>query len=334
MGVARWVTGVAVGSFNPPHAGHVDLVAAALEQTRQLHVLVRERADQSISGADRAAWLADAVDVQPGRLVVHITPDDLPDEPEPWAERALAVLPTAPEVAFTDAADGLAWASAMGAAHVVVDPKPGAQPISAAALRGDLAGSFDHLVPAARASLCRRVVLAGAESTGKTTLAAQLARELGTAWVPEHRRLYVEGRRTLPDASAWASWELATIARTQQRLIQDMARLSRRGWLIADTDALATAVWHRRQLGRRSPVVEHLAAMSRPDLYVVCAPDLPWTDDGARGSAAERAAMHLDTLDLLEASGVPFVVVVGHGDERLEAARAALPLAGDLPVLR
>jgi nicotinamide riboside kinase len=50
-----------------------------------------------------------------------------------------------------------------------------------------------------RAGLARRVVVIGAESTGKTTLAQALAENLGTVWVPEYGRWYWEGRRCLAD---------------------------------------------------------------------------------------------------------------------------------------
>ncbi len=40
------------------------------------------------------------------------------------------------------------------------------------------------------ADLPTRVVVTGSESTGKTTLAAELAAALGTRWVPEFAREY------------------------------------------------------------------------------------------------------------------------------------------------
>jgi hypothetical protein len=59
----------------------------------------------------------------------------------------------------------------------------------------------------------KRVCLLGAESTGKTTLAAALAERFGTAWNPEYGRPYTQiGRRA--DAP-WTSWEFTHIARIQ-----------------------------------------------------------------------------------------------------------------------
>ena len=39
---------------------------------------------------------------------------------------------------------------------------------------------------------CLKIVLFGPESTGKTTLAKQLAAHFNTEWVPEYMRTYLE----------------------------------------------------------------------------------------------------------------------------------------------
>src|SRR5262249_51813484 len=66
-----------------------------------------------------------------------------------------------------------AW---LDATHVCVDAGRSEVPVSASAIRADLAGCWDHLIEPARAGLAARVVVVGAESTGTTTIARQLAR--------------------------------------------------------------------------------------------------------------------------------------------------------------
>ena len=90
-------------------------------------------------------------------------------------------------------------------------------PISGSEIRKDLGEHFHWLVPSAKEDLCRKFVMVGAESTGKTTMAEALAKKLNTVWVPEHGRWYWEGRRYLKDQS-WSTDEFFRIAKAQINL--------------------------------------------------------------------------------------------------------------------
>ena len=48
---------------------------------------------------------------------------------------------------------------------------------------------------------CVRVAILGAESSGKSTLAAALAERYGTVWVPEYLREFVETQGRVPVAA-------------------------------------------------------------------------------------------------------------------------------------
>ena len=324
----RSSVGVTVGKFNPPHMGHLRLIRRAAEQVDVLYVLLGDRLDQTIHAQDRARWLeADA----PANVEVIVTPDDIPEANEPWAERTLHVLPTAPDVAFTSEPWGPGWAEAMGASHVAVDPHRRWVPISATQLRADLPAHFGMLIPSARVDLVRRVVVAGAESTGKTTVARALADQMGTTWVPEYGRMYWEGRRYRRDQS-WHGEEFTTIASTHHRMADDLARSADRGTLILDTDALTTNVWRERYVGESDPGLTALAMERRPSLYLVTAPDFEWVQDGTRESRRERSTMHAATLRLIERTGVPFRLLEGPPSDRLKDATAAIEAEITYPV--
>ena len=314
--VQRAPVGVTVGKFNPPHLGHLHLIETAAAQVDRLYVLLGDRSDQTIPAERRKAWLEDA---SPSNVTIVITSDDLPLENEPWARRALEVLPARPDLAFTSEEWGEGWADLMTAAHVPVDPDRTRFPISADVLRDDLGANFHWLIPAARAGLARRVVVIGAESTGKTTLAQALAESLGTVWVPEYGRWYWAGRRYLAD-QGWDTDEFRRITTAQQSLEADLARRAAYGVVISDTDALVTAVWHERYLGFSDPDLEGGLAKGRPELYLLCSPDFEWVQDGTRESNHRRDWMHEAMAERARATGAEVVVLTGPPEQRLAQA--------------
>ncbi len=325
---ARGSVGVTVGKFNPPHLGHLHLIKSAAARVDHLHVLVGDLPGETISAEQRARWLE--ID-SPDNVTVLLTADNIPAANEPWAERARALLPGAPDVAFTSESWGPGWAEAMGATHVGVDLARDTYPISATALRRDLRSNFDWLAPAARVDLVHRVVVAGAESTGKTTLAEALARHFRTVWVPEYGRMYWHGRSNLAN-QGWHSEEFRHIASTHYRMADELARRASDGLLVLDTDALVTNVWHHRYLGELDPDVSEMATLHRPDLYLVVPPDFEWVQDGTRESQDQREDMHRLTLELVERSGAAYEVLGGTHEERMAGAIAAVEAVAKYPV--
>lgn len=310
--------GVVIGKFNPPHLGHLLLVRKAAASADQVVVLLCHRTDQTLSGELRRAWLLEDC---PPNVEVVLTPDDLPAANAPWAKRAVEILGRAPDLAFTSEDWGPGWAAEMGARHIEVDRQRSSFPISATELRADLGATFHWLIPGARAAMARRVVLVGAESTGKSTLASALAEALRTVWVPEYGRSYWEGRRHLINQE-WTGEEFRHIAVRQHELVADLARKAHQGIVVCDTDALMTAVWMDRYLGEGDPALEELAREHPPALYLICAPDFPWVQDGTRESQNQRADMHLKVLRRVEEAGIPFALLAGPPGQRLDEALA------------
>ncbi len=166
----------------------------------------------------------------------------------------------------------------------------------------------------------KRVCLLGAESTGKSTLAAALARRYGTVWNPEYGRPYTELGRSRD--APWRSAEFTHIARIHCWYEDFLAGLAHRV-LFSDTDAFTTAVFHEVYLGRPTTAFAELAAR-RYDLYLLCGLDVPWRHDGLREFEAKRRSMHDRYLAHVRATGAPWVLVEGDPEQRLERAGAAV----------
>ncbi|MEM9572826.1 MAG: ATP-binding protein [Pseudomonadota bacterium] len=173
----------------------------------------------------------------------------------------------------------------------------------------------------------KRIVVTGAESTGSTTLAEALADQLGCEWVPEYGREYTANRAGGPPAP-WRDDEFLLIADYQNALENEAAARSKTGWLVCDTDALATVIWQERYLGRSTAPVRAAAdAQVTPYVRILTGDEIPFVDDGQRDGADIRHAMQARFREALsgpEGRGVPWIEVRGSVPDRLVAVRQFL----------
>ena len=172
--------------------------------------------------------------------------------------------------------------------------------------------------PASQSSSLYRVVLTGAESTGKTTLAALLADHYGTIWTPEYVRAFVE-EKGLPTYD-----DVARIA--QGHLDQERHALPRaRRLLIYDTDLLSTYLYSHHYFGRCPAWVEQASYDHEADLYLLAGDDIPWmADPGQRESPALRATLQAQFQDELDRRGLPYIFLHGPVATRMETAITAI----------
>jgi NadR type nicotinamide-nucleotide adenylyltransferase len=166
-----------------------------------------------------------------------------------------------------------------------------------------------------------RVALLGAESTGKSTLAAALARRYATLWVPEYLREFVEVNARVPRED-----DQVGIARTQREREHVLAVDARvRDFLFVDTTPLMTAVYSRIYWGR---VPADLLALEAEHDYawtLVAAPDLPWVPDGLQRESEEvRQRVHAELVAVLDARGIPFTLLTGELEERVRRVEALI----------
>jgi len=345
--------GLIVGKFYPPHRGHLELIADAAARCERVAVVVAGNHDEVIGLAGRVRWVAWECARWAGVTVIGAV-DEHPIDYEDAAVWDLhegvfraAVGEIAPgirvDAVFSGEDYGDELARRLDAAHV--RHRRDSDGPSGTRLRGDLHGCWRDLIPSARIDLARRVVVVGAESTGTTTLAHDLAQilragsvgEYGRAWsaakLAEARQLAHRDREPEPwmDALTWESEEFTTIAARQTAAIDEACCES--PIVVADTDALATSVWHERYVGGRHPAAVELARARPPDLYILTSPDgVLFDQDGLRDGEELRQAMHERFVCELESCGDPWVVVAGSREERIRLATLACDplLRGDL----
>ena len=315
--------GFVVGKFYPPHRGHRHLIETARRHCDRLVVLLPHHPSQKIPGELRRDWLRE---IHPD-CDIRLVPDELGDDRKAWARFTVELLGRAPDVVFTSEGYGPGFAAELGCRHVMVDRDRAAFPISGTQVRSSPLDHLEWLEPCVRAYFVRRVVLIGAESTGKTTLAQALAERYSTVWVPEFGREHWERKVAGPAMDgplpAWSVAEFREIAAEQQRRENEAARRANRV-LLCDTNAFATGTWHERYQGCRDEVVDEIGRRDRVDLYLLTEPDFPFVQDGWRDGESIRDWMHTRFVEQLDASPTPVVRLRGPLEDRIAQASAAI----------
>lgn len=173
-----------------------------------------------------------------------------------------------------------------------------------------------------------RVAVTGSECTGKTTLALAIAARFDAPYVPEFCRGYQDAKGAPLVAS-----DVEPIARGQMAEA-DAAECRATDLVVLDTDLVSTVVYARHYYGACPAWIESACRERRADLYLFCAPDLPWEADGQRDRGDRREEVHGLFATALASVGAEVVSVAGPGLARLEAAVAAVDwaLAGRPPM--
>jgi NadR type nicotinamide-nucleotide adenylyltransferase len=168
-------------------------------------------------------------------------------------------------------------------------------------------------------SQVERIAILGAESSGKSTLAAALAERYGTLWVPEYLREFVDTHGRVPRET-----DQIDIARTQMER-ENAAALAAHGYLFCDTTPMMTALYSRWYWNR---VDAQLARLEQRHDYAhtfVTAPDAPWEADGLQRESDEvRQTIHAQVLEMLAQRGIDYVLLRGALEERLRQVELVL----------
>lgn len=189
-----------------------------------------------------------------------------------------------------------------------------------------------------------KIVAIGPESSGKSTLCAQLAAHFSTTWCREYARTYL-----LEQGKDYGYGDLLSIAKGQLQsedlAIQALAAdhtLTSTGALAADhtlasTDALSAApllfidtdmyvmkVWCEFVFGRCHPFILDEIVQRKYDGYLLCNPDLEWVGDALREypDLNTREQLYHQYKDVLVNQSTPWFEVQGQDSQRTSSAIA------------
>lgn len=160
----------------------------------------------------------------------------------------------------------------------------------------------------------QRIMITGPESTGKSTLAQQLAQHFKTNYVPEYARQYIDELNRVDTYE-----DILHIAQEQMRLEDKWAETANQ-CLFCDTGLLVTKVWCEYVYGKcHQWIIEELQKRQYA-CYFLMNMDIPWVADEQRQNPHDRKELFDIYERALKEMQVDYKVISGTFEERLKQA--------------
>ncbi|CAM3035986.1 AAA family ATPase [Flavobacterium frigoris] len=315
----NYKVGLTLGKFAPFHKGHQLIIETAIKETDELIVLIYDDPIINIPLATRAAWIRN---IYPEIVVIEgvNSPNDSGYSTEIMKiqeDYVMSVLNNRTISHFYSSEPyGVHMSTALNAINRQVDLSRNIIPISATKIRGNSFKNKEYIHPIVYKDLITKVVLLGAPSTGKTTLAEKLAKHFETQWMPEYGREYWENnqinkRLTLEDLLKIAEIHIEK---------EDALVLQSNQFLFSDTNAITTYLFSMDYHGNALAGLENLAkvAESRHDIIFLCDTDIPYEDTWNRSGDVKRSLFQQKIIEDLDARNLRYFMLSGTVDERIE----------------
>jgi NadR type nicotinamide-nucleotide adenylyltransferase len=319
--------GLVVGKFSPLHKGHEFLIEESLKRCD--HLTIISYSNPEFAGCHalaRQEWITklfpgvDCHVLDPNFFPWREMPkNDASDiEQQEYLAWVLAVLSCKPDVIFCSEPWGKPCAETLSrllgypVEAEIIDIERARVPISATMIRSDPDRYRNYMSDVVAASFIKKIVFLGGESSGKTTLARILAGVFNTNWVHEYGRQLHEEKGGVLDEKDLVEIGWAQVA------MEKKAALTSNRYLFCDTSPLTTLGYSEWMFGKKLPQLVLLSAITHYDAVILCAPDIPFEDDGSRRDAAFRAEQDAWYRDKLKEFKGPVFEAKGSLVERID----------------
>jgi nicotinamide riboside kinase len=159
-----------------------------------------------------------------------------------------------------------------------------------------------------------RIVISGPESTGKSVLTEKLTGHFGGRAVPEYARGYIAGL-----GRPYTERDVEVIARKQ--IVQFKESKYPNEIVFFDTGLIITKVWLELVFKADTDWIAREIRTVETDLYLLCAPDIPWIPDPLRENGGEmRYRLFEIYKSNLETFELPYRIIRGEGEDRFRNA--------------
>lgn len=326
--------GLYLGKFAPFHGGHQYCLDQALDDCDRVIVLVYHTDVLDIPLQQRADWIRDLYSDAPVDVIEawtgpesHGYSDSIKQEHEQYVIRLLEQNGYGSDVVdafYSSEPYGEHMSEALGAVDRRIDMAREMMPISGTKIREKGPHQYrDMIADTVYTDLISRVAIVGGVSSGKTTLASELASHYDTEWMPEHGREFwhehadEDGRLTED--------ELVQLA-TEHAEMEDEKTKDARIYLFVDTTPMTTLAWAKYYHGTEPRCLKQMAYFCNTvyDLHVLCDPHIPFEEDPGREGRENRKRLHRMHKALMKQHNIDYITVGGSVEERVRQVKAEL----------
>ncbi|WP_316822050.1 ATP-binding protein [Pedobacter gandavensis] len=163
----------------------------------------------------------------------------------------------------------------------------------------------------------KKIAIVGPESTGKSTIAQQLARHYHTHWVPEYARYYCAAL-----TAACNLQDEINMYHGQLALEESILAIAEKDLVFCDTTFITVKIWSDEVFGNTPEVVLNALPLHTYDLYLLMDIDLPWQEDPLRDFPHKREHFMQVWHQELQNLNANYIVVNGTKERLNNAIKA------------
>ncbi len=158
-------------------------------------------------------------------------------------------------------------------------------------------------------------IITGSESTGKSTLAENLAHHFDTIVIPEYSRNYITALNR-----PYNYRDVEVIAQKQIGQYNNLLHSDKK-IIFVDTWLIITKVWFEVVYNKFPNTLVNEIRNAKINSFLLCDTDIPWKPDDVRENGGDKRLMlHDEYIKNLELFSKKYCIISGNGKKRLENA--------------
>lgn len=311
--------GLTIGKFHPFHIGHELMIDFAITQMSTMTIIVSGKESDVIPLSVRVGWLNEKYKTLTKVTIVSVV-DESPEVHNVneqgtvqdinfwcyWLSVFRRVAPNTTHFVSSDHYGSMA-ATLLGVEWLPVDPTRQTIPISGTQIRSAPYNYYKYIADIAKPYYLKRVAIIGPESTGKSTMTAELAKSYSTIGVHEYGRTISEALDNNLDVN-----DFSNIVNRQHQL-NKLSEKYADGVIFMDTEAYTTYLFSKIYMNDPDTnwILDYANKTQKIDLYILLKPNVEWVDDGTRIMPDELARKEFfdSLLKFMKAHNKNYIII-------------------------